>query len=74
MIDLEKFSSQANPEVIGAMREIASKEGRKLQHVLDEAMKDYIEKRNSAKPDKSVLKAFEESMEEYDSLYEELAK
>ena len=39
----EKFSSQASPELLAGMREIARKEGRHFQAVLEEAMAGYIE-------------------------------
>ena len=37
-----KFSSQASPETLSAMREIARSEGRHFQAVLQEAMEEYI--------------------------------
>lgn len=36
----EKFSSQASPEVLAALRQIAESEGRQFQVVLDEALRD----------------------------------
>ena len=44
----EKFSSQAAPELLSAMREIARKEGRHFQAVLEDAMQTYIEIREQA--------------------------
>ena len=38
----EKFSSQAAPEVLAALRQIAENQGRQFQAVLDEALRDYI--------------------------------
>ena len=46
----EKFSSQAAPELLGAMREIARDEGRHFQAVLEEAMREYIDNRSRQKP------------------------
>jgi hypothetical protein len=40
----EKFSSQASPEVLAALRQIAESQGRQFQAVLDEAMQDYIDR------------------------------
>jgi predicted transcriptional regulator len=60
----EKFSSQAAPEVLAALRRIAESEGRQFQAVLDEALRDYIERKE----------AFAHSIGEFDSLYRELAK
>ena len=39
----EKFSSQAAPEVLAALRQIAESQGRQFQAVLDEALRDYID-------------------------------
>ena len=38
-LPLSKFSSQANPEVLNTLREIAEAEGRKFHAVLDEAFR-----------------------------------
>ncbi len=40
----EKFSSQAAPEVPAALRQIAENQGRQFQAVLDEALRDYIDR------------------------------
>ena len=42
----EKFSSQASPELLKEMREIARREGRHFQAVLEDAMSSYIESKN----------------------------
>jgi hypothetical protein len=68
-----KFSSQADPDVFGALKEIAAGEGKNLQALLDEAMRDLIEKRRAGKPRRHVLEAFGESLADFDQLYRELA-
>jgi membrane-bound ClpP family serine protease len=70
----EKFASQAAPDVLAAMRDIAATQGRQFQAVLDEAMRDYIERQQQAAPRKHVLAAFADSIEEFDRLYAALAK
>ncbi|MFU8894822.1 MAG: hypothetical protein ACNA8J_00395 [Gammaproteobacteria bacterium] len=70
----EKFSSQAAPEVLAALRRIAVAEGRQFQAVLDEALRDYIDRHQQARPRRHVLAAFAGSVEEFDELYRELAK
>lgn len=70
----EKFSSQAAPEVLAALREIAEREGRQFQAVLDEALRDYIDRYQKARPRRHVLGAFADSVQEFDALYRELAK
>ena len=70
----EKFSSQAAPEVLAALRQIAESEGRQFQTVLDEALRDYIERHQKERPRRHVMAAFAASLEEFDSPYRELAK
>jgi hypothetical protein len=70
----EKFSSQASPEVLAALRQIAENQGRQFQAVLDEALRDYIDRQQKERPRRHVMASFASSMEEFDSLYRELAK
>ena len=70
----EKFSSQAAPEVLTALREIAEREGRQFQAVLDEALRDYIDRHQKTWPRRHVVASFADSIKEFDDLYRELAK
>lgn len=70
----EKFSSQADPEVLALLRQIADSEGRQFQAVLDEALREYIERKQKGRPRRHVMEAFSDSLDEFDSLYRELAK
>ncbi len=70
----EKFSSQAAPEVLEGLRRIAESQGKQFQTVLDEAMRDYIDRHQNQRPRRHVMEAFTESVKEYDDLYRELAK
>lgn len=74
MKDLIKFSSQINKKVFEVIKKSADEEGRKLQDVIDEALRDYIEKTKKGKPRQYVMDEFRKSLQEYDSLYKELAK
>lgn len=71
---LTKFSSQANPEVLNTLREIAELEGRKFHAVLDEAFRDYLNKKGAIQPSQKVLTSFAQSLQEFEALYQELAK
>jgi hypothetical protein len=71
---LSKFATQADPRVLAEVRAIAAKEGKQLQNVIDEALRDFIEKRKRGKPRPEILTTFGESIAEYDVLYRELAK
>ncbi len=70
----EKFSSQASADLLKAMRHMAEVEGRQFQALLDEAMREYLERKEKSTPRKHVLEALAQSIEEFDSLYEKLAK
>jgi hypothetical protein len=70
----EKFSSQAAPEVLAALRQIAEIQGRQFQAVLDDALRDYIDRQQKERPRRHVLEAFAASVDEFDSLYQKLAK
>ena len=48
--------------------------GKQLQSVIDEALRDFIDKHKRGKPRPEVLTALGESLAEYDALYRELAK
>jgi uncharacterized protein (DUF4415 family) len=70
----EKFSSQASPDVLAALRQIAESQGRQFQAVLDEALRDYIDRQQKERPRRHVMASFASSLDEFDSLYRELAK
>jgi len=70
----EKFSSQASPDVLAALRQIAETQGRQFQAVLDEALRDYIDRQQKERPRRHAMAAFASSLDEFDSLYRELAK
>lgn len=71
---LAKFATQADPKVLEEVRAIAAREGKQLQSVVDEALRDFIEKRKRGKPRPEVLTALGESLAEYEALYRELAR
>ena len=69
-----KFATQADPAVLQTLKSIAASEGRQIQALVDEALRDYIERKTGNTPRSHVMDAFRNSMEQYDSLYRELAK
>lgn len=70
----EKFASQADPALLAAMRAVAAEEGRQLQAVLEDAMREYLERRQGTVPRADVTEALAASILEFDSLYERLAR
>jgi hypothetical protein len=70
----EKFATQVNSEVLAAVRDLAEKEGRQIQALVDEALADLVEKRRNARPRPHVMAAYLASHEKYGSLYKKLAE
>ncbi len=70
----EKFSSQASPELLAALRKIARTEGRHLQAVLEDAMQQYIDGKEQAKVRPEVMAHYRASVEKNRRLYELLAQ
>lgn len=73
-LNLSKFSSQANPEILNSLHQIADAEGRKFHAVLDEAFRDYLNKKGFAINNRKVMSHFAQSLQEFEELYKELAK
>ncbi len=69
-----KYSSQAAPELLSAMREIARQEGRQFQAVMEDAMQEYIENRSRNTPRPEVMAHFRASVERNRRLYALLAE
>jgi hypothetical protein len=74
MSTLRKFSSQAEPEVLDGLQEIAAREGRQLQAVLGDALREYLAHKRQQAPRRNVLEAFQESLKDREELYRSLAK
>ena len=70
----EKFSSQAAPELLEAVREIARKEGRQFQVVLEDALRNYVESKEQQKVRPEVMAHFRASVERNRRLIELLAQ
>ncbi len=74
VIAREKFSSQADPELLAAMRRAAREQGRHFQSVLEDAMRDYLEKSTQARVRPEVMAHFRASLERNRRLGELLAE
>jgi hypothetical protein len=74
MKSLRKYSSQADPDVLKAMQAVADREGRQLQAVIGDAMREYLARKQQQAPRRTVLEAFQKSLKERDELYRKLAK
>lgn len=70
----QKFASQADPEVLEAVRSIADEEGRQLQVVIEEALREYVERKRGERPRPEVLAHLQASVERHRELYRRLAE
>mgnify|MGYP000073343719 FL=1 len=70
----EKFSSQADEEILAAARNLAQSQGRQFQSILEDALAEYVERHQTERPRAHVMEAFGLSMEEFDELYQKLAQ
>ena len=70
----EKFSSQADPDLLAALRALAKQDGRYIQDVLEDAARDYIESRAQEKPRAAVMAHFQASVEKNHRLGKLLAE
>ena len=70
----QKFSSQADPQVLVELKAIAQEEGRQFQAVLEQAMREFIERKRNAQPREQVLASFRASVEKNRRLAELLAQ
>lgn len=71
---LQTFSAQAAPDVLDALRKIAESQGRQFQAVLEDALRDYVDRQQKERPRQHVMASFALSVDEFDSLYRDLAK
>ena len=70
----QKFSSQADPRLLGELRAIAQEEGRLFQAVLEQAVREYVERKRHATPRAQVMAHFQASVEKNRRLGELLAR
>jgi hypothetical protein len=74
MRDRIKFASQARPEVLDAMKEVAQEEGRQFQAVVEDAFVFFLEHHKQGKVRSSVLTHFQASVAKNRRLAELLAR
>ena len=73
MVARERFSSQASPDLLAALRKVARYEGRHFQAVLEDAMREYIDNKAQDKVRPEVMAHYRASVERHRRLYELLA-
>lgn len=73
-VQRQKFSSRVDAELLAALREFARREGRPLNAVLEDAMREYVAARMEQEPRPSVMAHFDASVEKNRRLGETLAR
>lgn len=69
-----KFASQADPEVLADVRALARDEGRQFQAVVEEALKEWVERKRSDQPRPEVVAHLRATIERNRELYRRLAQ
>lgn len=69
MTERVKFSTQAAPDLLAAMRATAKREGRQFQAVLEDAMRLYIEHRHGQHPRSHVMEHLQASTRRNHALF-----
>lgn len=69
-----RFSTQADAALLEALRNMAVKEDRQLNDLVGEALVEYVERKQGEIPRRRVMRFMQDSTEQYDALYRELAK
>ena len=72
--NLTKFSSTANPDILNCPHQLGNTEGCKPHTILDEAFRDYLNKKGLSVESCNALSHFAEGLQEFEDLYKELAK
>jgi hypothetical protein len=70
----EKFASQIDRSLLRDVRRLAKAEGRQIQAVLEEALRDLLEKRRQDTPRRRIMDIYAASHDRYADLYRKLAK
>ncbi|PCJ15148.1 MAG: hypothetical protein COB02_18320 [Candidatus Cloacimonadota bacterium] len=69
-----KFSTQVGPDLLNMIKQVAKSEGRQLQSIIEEALTDLLEKKQTDKPRSSIMKSYNSSHKKYSNLFTKLAK
>ena len=67
-----KFTTQADPSVLADVRAVASEEGRQFQAVVEEALREWVERKRSGRPRPEVLAHLRASLDRNRELYRRL--
>ena len=72
--NMEKFATQLERDVLIALKEYASTEGKQIQSVVNMALKEFLASQGKPKGRKHVIDAYLKITQQFDGLYKELAR
>ncbi|WP_019223968.1 hypothetical protein [Bartonella rattaustraliani] len=70
----KKFATQVDSEILNHLYSLAEQEGKQIQALVDEALRDLLEKRKYERPRAQIMSAYNKSHDKYVELYQKLAK
>ena len=70
----QKFATQIDRELLVALKDKAQSEGRKIQSVVEDALRNHLEGQDSQTPRRAVMEAYQSSHEKFSELYKKLAE
>ena len=70
----EKFATQVDSVLLASVRKLAKSEGRQIQAVVEDALRDHLDAKNGVSGREHVMAAYLESTERFSGLYKKLAQ
>ena len=72
----EKFATQVDSELLQSVRELAKSEGRQIQAVVEDALREHLDAKNGKliRSREHVMAAYLKSTKRYSGLYSKLAQ
>jgi hypothetical protein len=70
----EKFATQVDSALLDSVRKLAKSEGRQIQAVVEDALRDHLDAKNGVSGREHVMAAYLESTERFSGLYKKLAQ
>ena len=70
----QKFATQIDTDLLAALKDKAQSEGRKIQSVVEDALRSHLEGQDSQAPRRAVMEAYQSSHERFAELYKKLAE
>jgi hypothetical protein len=70
----EQLATQIDSDVLASIRNLAQEEGREIDNLVEEALRDLIQKHRQPHPRPHVTAAYRASQEKFATLYKKLAE